>query len=140
MNSRLDEMQAAILRARLPLLDSDNTRRVNIARQYQDSLGDLSLRLPAPWPNETPVYHQFTIRLPKRDELRAFLAEKKIQTALFYPQPIHQQPAYRDRIATAGDLSVTEHAARELLCLPIHPWMIDAEVAKVAAAIREFHD
>jgi dTDP-4-amino-4,6-dideoxygalactose transaminase len=140
MNSRLDEVQAAILRARLPLLDSDNTRRANIARQYQDSLGDLPLRLPAPWPNETPVYHQFTIRLPKREELRSFLTEKKIQTALLYPQPIHLQPAYRGRVATGGDLAVTAAAARELLCLPMHPWMIDAEVAKVAAAICQFHE
>ncbi|MGZ4983522.1 MAG: DegT/DnrJ/EryC1/StrS family aminotransferase, partial [Chthoniobacterales bacterium] len=71
--------------------------------------------------------------------LRSFLANKNIQTALLYPQPIHQQPAYRDRIATAGDLSVTERAARELLCLPIHPWMEDAEVSEIVAAIREFH-
>ncbi|MGZ4986091.1 MAG: DegT/DnrJ/EryC1/StrS family aminotransferase, partial [Chthoniobacterales bacterium] len=113
MNSRLDEMQAAILRVRLSLLDSDNARRAAIARQYHDSLGDLPLRLPVSRPDEKHVYHQFTIRSQRRDELRSFLANKNIQTALLYPQPIHQQPAYRDRIATAGDLSVTERAARE---------------------------
>ncbi|MDQ2918625.1 MAG: DegT/DnrJ/EryC1/StrS family aminotransferase, partial [Verrucomicrobiota bacterium] len=140
MNTRLDEMQAAILRVKLPHLEAENSRRGEIAQQYHHSLGKLPLQLPAIRPNERHVYHQFTIRLSKRDELREFLARKNIESAILYPRPIHQQPAYRNRIAIASDLSVTERAAQELLCLPMHPWLEEAEANYIVAAIREFHD
>ena len=136
VNTRLDELQAAILRARLPFLEQENERRREIARTYHDSLGQLSqLRLPQPAPAIEHVYHQFVIRLAKRDELRAHLREQAIEAPVLYPIPIHLQPAYRDRIATAGPLPLTEKAARELLCLPIHPWLKDAEIARVTHAI-----
>ncbi|MDQ6913458.1 MAG: DegT/DnrJ/EryC1/StrS family aminotransferase [Verrucomicrobiota bacterium] len=139
MNTRLDEMQAAILRVKLRHLDAENSRRGEIAQQYHDSLGKFPLQLPAVRSNERHVYHQFTIRLAKRDPLREFLAQKDIQTTILYPQPIHQQPAYRNRIAIDSDLSVTERAAGQLLCLPMHPWLEDDEVAAVIDAIRQFH-
>lgn len=140
MNTRLDEIQAAILRVKLPHLDAENCRRCEIARQYHDSLGELPLQLPAVRPNQRHVYHQFTIRSDRRDQLREFLTQKNIQTAILYPVPIHLQPAYRSRIAICGELSATERAARELLCLPMHPWLSDAEVVEVIAAIHRFHD
>ncbi len=140
MNTRLDEMQAAILRVKVPHLHAENSRRREIAQQYHDSLGRLPLQLPAVRPNERHVYHQFTIRLGKRDQLREFLAQKNIQTAILYPQPIHQQPAYRNRVAIDSDLSVIERAAGELLCLPMHPWLKEPEVAAVIDAIRAFHE
>lgn len=138
MNSRLDEIQAAILRVKLPKLDAENDRRVAIAQRYHHSLGDLPLRLPLSKARSRHVYHQFVIRLPRRDQLREFLRARGIETAVLYPVPIHQQPAYRDRIAVAGSLEVTERAARELLCLPIHPWLSDDQVAQVIESIRAF--
>ena len=140
MNTRLDELQAAILRVKLPHLDTDNKRRRTIAQQYRVSLGDLPIVLPAPAEDVHHVYHQFVIRLADREGLRAHLQGEKIDTAVLYPLPIHQQPAYRDKIAIAGPLPVTETAAAELLCLPVHPGVTDEDVARVTAAIRAwFH-
>lgn len=139
MNTRLDEVQAAILRVQLPFLEADNARRAEIARQYQHSLGKFSrLTLPAPRAQERHVYHQYVIRLPGRDELREHLRRHEIEAAILYPSPIHRQPAYRDRIALAGALPITEQAAQELLCLPVHPWLSDAEVARVSDAIIDW--
>jgi dTDP-4-amino-4,6-dideoxygalactose transaminase len=130
MNTRLDELQAAILRVQLRHLPHDNNRRREIAARYSHSLGK-------PAPPAGHVYHQYVIRSSRRDELRHHLRERGIETAILYPQPIHQQPAYRGRIATAGELPVTERAARELLCLPIHPWLSDSDADRVAAAILQ---
>ncbi len=139
MNSRLDEMQAAILRVKLRYLDTDNRRRRQIARRYDDLLGAFAnLTLPRPAPNIRHVYHQYVIRLPARDALRAYLESLQIGSAILYPQPIHQQPAYIGRIATGGDLPVTERAAQELLCLPVHPWLDDADLARVSAALTDW--
>lgn len=142
MNTRLDELQAAILRVKLGSLDAENVRRAEIARHYDHSLGGLSgLVLPRPATDVGHVYHQYVIRLRKRDALREHLRSEQIETAVLYPTPIHLQPAYRDRIATAGPLPVTEQAARELLCLPVHPCLDDLEVARVVTAIMNWsHD
>ncbi len=139
MNTRLDEVQAAILRVQLRFLESDNARRADIARQYHYSLGKFrELTLPAPHADERHVYHQYVIRLHGRDELREHLRRREIESAILYPLPIHLQPAYRERIATAGSLAVTEQAARELLCLPVHPWLTDGDVARVSNAIIDW--
>ncbi|MGI8820792.1 MAG: DegT/DnrJ/EryC1/StrS family aminotransferase [Chthoniobacterales bacterium] len=135
-NSRLDELQAAILRVRLRSLDRDNARRVEIARRYDQALQDLPIRLPPR--AEGHVYHQYVVRLPERDRLRAHLQTAGVQSAVLYPMPIHQQPAYRDRIRTAGALPITERAACELLCLPIHPWLTNGEVERVTEAVTTF--
>ncbi len=136
-NSRLDELQAAILRVKLGHLDHENARRRAIAAIYDETLANLPIRLP--WPQQ--VYHQYVIRSAQRDELRAHLEQRGIGTVVLYPLPVHLQPAYAGHIATAGDLSVSEQAARELLCLPMHPWLQDAEAEFVAKAVAEwFHD
>jgi len=140
MNTRLDELQAAILRVKLRHLDSENARRTEIAGHYHHSLGHLPLRLPQPASSDRHVYHQYVIRLERRDELRESLWQKNIESAVLYPVPIHRQPAYRDRIAVSGPLRVTEEAARELLCLPIHPWLSDADVAQITDATRAWFD
>ncbi|MBA2432748.1 MAG: DegT/DnrJ/EryC1/StrS family aminotransferase [Chthoniobacterales bacterium] len=132
MNTRLDEIQAAILRVRLRHLPHDNDRRREIAARYSHSLG----RAPAAG-DVHHVYHQYVIRISRRDELRERLKRQQIETAILYPQPIHLQPAYRGRIATAGELPVTERAARELLCLPMHPWLTDSDADRVTAAILQ---
>ena len=139
MNTRLDELQAAILRVKLRHLDTENRRRRQIARRYDDSLGAFAnVALPNPQRNERHVYHQYVIRLADRDALRAYLESEQIGTAVLYPQPIHQQPAYAGRIPVAGPLPVTERVARELLCLPVHPWLDDVDVARTVAAMTEW--
>ena len=138
MNTRLDDLQAAILRVKLRHLDSTNGRRRGIARRYRQSLADLPIVLPPHDETVEQVYHQFVIRLPERDRLREYLQAHGVDTAVLYPLPIHQQPAYRGRIATSGDLSATEGAAHDLLCLPIHPTLDDSDVEQVTTAIRAF--
>ena len=135
MNSRLDDLQAAILRVKLRHLETDNARRIQIAQQYDRALTGSPVVLPPQTAGVQHVYHQYVIRLRERDRLREHLRRQEIATAILYPMPIHQQPAYRDRIAISGDLPVTEKAARELLCLPIHPWLQDDDAARVCDSI-----
>ena len=136
INTRLDELQAAILRVKLRDLDRSNERRREIADRYVAQLQGLGIRLPARADNVQQVYHQFVVHLPERDKLRSHLQTLQIDTAVLYPIPIHQQPAYHGRIATAGALPVTERIASELLCLPMHPYLADDDVGAVSTAIR----
>jgi dTDP-4-amino-4,6-dideoxygalactose transaminase len=139
MNTRLDDLQAAILRVHLRHLDKENRRRRQIARRYDELLGQFArIALPRPGRGVRHVYHQYVIRLAERDALGAFLNEQEIGTAVLYPIPIHQQSGYRDRVVTAGALSVTERAAEELLCLPVHPWLDAADLARISAAITDW--
>lgn len=131
-NSRLDEIQAAILRAKLPHLDAGNAQRRKLSARYLERLAGTSLILPAVLPGVTPVYHQFTVRIPRRDHLRDALQPRGIACGILYPVPIHHQPAYRD---PALSLPVTERACAEVLCLPCHPQLDLADVDRVAAEI-----
>lgn len=139
LNTRLDEVQAAVLRVKLRHLQAENARRRELARAYDDSLGQLLLRLPVAGADDEHVYHQYVVRTPARDSLGEHLRAREIETAILYPQPIHLQPAYRDRVPLAGLMPVSETAARELLCLPVHPWLRDDEAARVRAAITDWH-
>jgi dTDP-4-amino-4,6-dideoxygalactose transaminase len=137
MNSRLAELQAAILRVKLGALDADNARRASIAAAYDAALADLPLRLPARRPGASHVFHQYVIRSPERDRLRAALTERGIGTNIHYPTPVHLQPAYRGRLAIGrGGLAESERAARDVLSLPIYPQLDDEQVARVVAALR----
>ena len=131
-------MQAAILRVKLRYLEAENARRVEIAECYHKALGDLELTLPARLPDCRHVFHQYVIRTSSRDALREHLRREGVDSGVLYPVPIHQQPAYRGRIETASELPVTERSARELLCLPVHPWLRDEEVEEIAGAVRGF--
>lgn len=131
VNSRLDELQAAILRVKLRHLDADNARRIRIAETYNLAFADLDLKLPP----TGGVYHQYVIRHPKRDALRQRLAAGGVGTSILYPAPIHLQPAYAEDPPL--HLPVTEQFARELLCLPIYPELTDGEVERVCEAVRE---
>ena len=101
MNTRLDELQAAILRVKLTYLDSDNARRVKIAQQYTTALAD-AVSVPKLAIDRQSVFHLYVIRHQERDRLRKHLAECGVGTAIHYPVPIHLQPAYRDRLAQGG--------------------------------------
>ena len=138
LNSRLDEVQAAILHAKLRSLDDDNARRAAIARAYEDSLTDCGLELPAVRGNASHVFHQYVVRSPQRDSLKAFLHRNGIGAGVHYPVPVHLQPAYAGRLPVRKALPVTEKAAQEILSLPIHPDLTEDEVQIVVATVREF--
>ncbi len=140
MNSRLDELQAAILRAKLPALAVENARRRQIAARYAEQLAGC-VELPANRSGQQigHVYHQFVVQHDRRDQLRAFLAERQIATLIHYPQAVHQQPAYANRPAFASQpLPVTNRLCQRILSLPIYPELTDQEVDRVSAAIRDF--
>jgi len=136
VNSRLDEMQAAVLRVRLPLLDAANARRQAIAARYDAALAGAALAPPARRDNATHVFHQYVLRDPARAELRARLKASGVATGIHYPVPVHLQPAYRDRVALGpAGCAETEAAAREVFSLPMYPELSDAQVEQVCGAI-----
>ena len=125
-NSRLDELQAAILRVKLKYLDKDNQLRAEIAKKYYQSLNDLSIRLPLIRKESSHVFHLFVIKSKKRDELKNFLEKENIGTSIQYPVPIHLQKYYKSKFGEFS-LPVTEKLASEILSLPMYPELgIDA--------------
>src|SRR4029077_14146768 len=127
----LDAIQAAILGVKLDRLDADNARRQAIATRYDVGLADLPLALPLRRPEATHVFHQYVIRLDKRDQLRDRLRNAGIGTGIHYPAPVHRQPAYSDRLAAGpSGLVVTERAAPKILSLPIYPQLSDEAVER----------
>jgi dTDP-4-amino-4,6-dideoxygalactose transaminase len=138
-NSRLDELQAAILRVKLKYLDEENARRREIARIYDDRLAPTSLRLPERPVGVESVYHQYVARCDERDGLREHLREQGVGTLIHYPVPVHLQPAYRNRVPVhRGALPATEQAARQVLSLPMHAQLSDAQVERVCEAINRW--
>jgi dTDP-4-amino-4,6-dideoxygalactose transaminase len=137
MNSRLDEIQAAVLRVKLAALEADNARRAAIAAAYDRGLAGLPLTLPGRRVNASHVFHQYVVRSARRDPLRAALAARGIGTNIHYPMPVHLQPAYRGRVALApSGLGESERAAREVLSLPLYPQLAEAAVAQTVAALK----
>jgi dTDP-4-amino-4,6-dideoxygalactose transaminase len=134
-NSRLDELQAAILRAKLPELERDNARRRAIAARYAAGLAGTGLVLPVERPGAHHVYHLYVVQAHDRDRLRARLLERDIETAVHYPLAVHQQPAYRGRLAGADRLARTESAVERILSLPMHPALSDDDVDRVIASV-----
>jgi dTDP-4-amino-4,6-dideoxygalactose transaminase len=140
MNTRLDEVQAAVLRVKLAYLDQDNARRREIASIYDEQLrGVPGVTPPAHAPGVVHAFHQYTLRTNRRDALLGELQKHRIGASVLYPQPIHFQEAYRDRILVAnGELNATEALAREILCLPVHPTLSDEQVQFVVQSIRSY--
>ncbi len=137
MNTRLDELQAAILLVRLKYLKSGNERRAAIAAAYSESLADTGLKLPITKMGGTHVYHQYVVQHPDRDRLQARLKENGIATNIHYPVPVHRQPAYAGRVEVDPDgLKNTEDVATQILSLPIFPELSDIAVSTVVDAIR----
>jgi len=136
INSRLDELQAALLRVKLRHLPQWNARRRELAEIYDDLLAGADLILPAASPHGEDVYHLYVVRSRRRDQLQAALRERGIGTDIHYPLPAHLQPIYT-HLAPAGGLPATERLAREVLSLPIYPELTDAEARVVAEAARE---
>ena len=137
VNSRLDELQAAVLRVRLTMLEAENQRRRNIAAAYDKGLTGLPLQLPGRRADTTHVFHQYVIRTPHRDALQQALRERGIGTNIHYPVPVHLQPAYQGRMAIGpSGLAETERAARDVLSLPMFPQLTDEQVGRVIAGVR----
>jgi len=134
VNSRLDEMQAAILRVRLRYLDVANEQRRVLAALYNQLL-PAELQKPVEQADCHHVYHLYVVQHPERDKMRAKLAEQGIGTGIHYPAPVHLQPAYLHGQVRAHALPVTEQAAQEVLSLPMYPTITDTQVRAVAAAV-----
>ena len=135
-NTRLDELQAAFLRVKLGLLDNWNNRRTNVAAQYSAQLQDTGLELPWVPHWADPVWHLYVVKSAERDALRAHLEERGISTGIHYPTPPHRQacyPNYADH-----NLPFAEHLAREVLSLPMSPFLSEQEIALVTDAIFAF--
>ncbi|MGH2371783.1 MAG: DegT/DnrJ/EryC1/StrS family aminotransferase, partial [Chloroflexota bacterium] len=140
VNSRLDELQAAILRVKLRHLDEGNRRRRRLADTYGQALAGVPpVILPAEQPWGHHVYHLYVIRAERRDALQAHLRAREIGVQIHYPEPVHRQPAYLDLGYTAGALPETERAGGEILSLPMYPELPTEDAQRVAGAIREFY-
>ncbi|WP_137178713.1 DegT/DnrJ/EryC1/StrS aminotransferase family protein [Roseomonas sp. AR75] len=137
VNSRLDELQAAILRVKLTALDAGIARRQAIAAAYDAALADSSMAPPARRADAGHVFHQYVLRTPDRASVMARLRAEGIATAIHYPQPVHLQPAYAGRtpLGPAG-CAETARAAGEVMSLPMFPELTDAQVGKVCSALR----
>ncbi|ANN69083.1 DegT/DnrJ/EryC1/StrS family aminotransferase [Bordetella bronchialis] len=139
VNSRLDEIQAALLSVKLPLLDQWNEARRAIAARYTQALaGVQGLALPHVPEGAEHVYHLYVVRTDRRDELQHFLAEKGVTTLIHYPIPPHAQQAYAGMALTDDDLPIAARVARQSLSLPIWPQMSMEDVDSVAGLIKSF--
>jgi dTDP-4-amino-4,6-dideoxygalactose transaminase len=137
-NSRLDSVQAAVLRCKLKRLDRWNAERRTLAARYRSALNGLPLGLPPEDPEPGSVYHIFTIRTPQRDGLARRLSEVGIGTGSHYPVPIHLQPVFAHLGYRRGDFPNAERYAAEQLSLPLYPGLSAEDVDRVAEAIRAF--
>jgi dTDP-4-amino-4,6-dideoxygalactose transaminase len=138
VNSRLDELQAAILRVKLQHLDAQNVRRQLIAAAYDAALRHTAIAPPARRDGTGHVFHLYVVRARDRAALQTTLRAKGIGTGIHYPSPVHLQPAYRARLLLGpSGCRATEIAAREVLSLPMYPELTDAQVAIVCEALRQ---
>ena len=138
-NSRLDEIQAAILRIKLKYLDLDNQKRRNIAKFYYDQLFSLPIILPIISPNVEVVFHLFVIQVEERESLIDYLKKEGIILGIHYPLPVHHHPAYDGRILTSKDMSVTEKLVKKIVSLPIYPELSNTDVNKIVDALKRFY-
>lgn len=136
-NYRLDELQAAVLRAKLPHLDRWTEARRRIAVRYGEALGDTAARPPSERGWARHAYHVYGVRVPDRDGVRDRLAKQGIETGVHYPRPVHLDPSQADLGKRAGEFPVAEALAREELSLPVHPDLSEASQEAVCGALRE---
>lgn len=135
-NSRLDTLQAAILRVKLKYLDRDNDRRINISKIYKDNLILSSIEHPNVRDQCRHVYHLYVIQTPERDPLKEYLHQNGVGTGIHYPSPVHLQPAYQSNQNT---LNLTETLSKRILSLPIYPGMSEANAFEVVKHIKNYY-
>jgi dTDP-4-amino-4,6-dideoxygalactose transaminase len=139
-NSRLDALQAAVLRAKLPHLAGWSAKRRENARVYDGALrGIQHVRTPVVDPDNESIFNQYTIRVERRDELQAYLKAREIGTAIYYPLPLHLQPCFSYLGYRRGSCPEAERAAGEVISLPIYPELTRRQLEEVSGAIRTFY-
>jgi dTDP-4-amino-4,6-dideoxygalactose transaminase len=138
-NSRLDEIQAAVLCVKLPHLDRDNGRRLAVARRYNEGLNGLPVDLPEICNNGNYVHHLYVIKSERRNDLLDYLKTKEIFAGIHYPVPVHKMPAYADCIPVGANQSHTDALASRVLSLPIYPELTENEQNEVISALRGFY-
>jgi dTDP-4-amino-4,6-dideoxygalactose transaminase len=136
VNSRLDEIQSAVLRVKLQHLDDDNARRAAVAERYREALADTPVELVRVPGEAQPVWHLFVVRTPRRDALREYLTSRGVGTQIHYPVPCHRQEAFADQ--PWPELPVTERLQSQILSLPMAPYLSVDDVAHVAAEVKAF--
>lgn len=136
INSRLDEIQAAILGVRLKYLNQDNARRREISKYYRDNINNEKITLPSTYDESAHVWHVFAVRTNNRDHFQKYLAENGIQTVIHYPIPPHKQPAYQEWNHLS--FPITEKIHREVVSLPISPVMTDAAIEEVVDIVNKY--
>jgi dTDP-4-amino-4,6-dideoxygalactose transaminase len=139
-NSRLDALQAAVLRAKLPYLAEWSARRRENARYYDQAFADMDeVRTPVVEPANESIYNQYTLRVERREELREELKRKQIGHAIYYPLPLHLQPCFRYLGYQDGSCPESERAAREVISLPVYPELTRQQQDEVIEAVRGFY-
>lgn len=136
MNGRLDTLQAAVLLAKFPHFEDEVKAREQIGKRYSELLQDVSVT-PKVQKGNTHVYHQYTIRIPNRDTVAETLKAKGIPTGIYYPKCLHEQPVFASLGYHLGSFPVSEKASREVLSLPMHPWLTHEDQDKIVAAVKE---
>ena len=136
LNSRLDEIQAAILSVKLKYLDRDNQRRKEIAAYYSANIKNVNIILPDNKDSLSHVFHLYVIRTNDRERLQLYLHDKGIQTQIHYPIAIHQQPAYYRQADL--NLSVAEQMQNEVLSLPLYPSLADNELHRIVEILNNY--
>jgi dTDP-4-amino-4,6-dideoxygalactose transaminase len=137
-NTRLDEMQAGVLRVKLRHLEADNAARAERARWYDEALADMALERPRRRAGATHVNHLYVVLAPERDRLQAYLKERGIGALVHYPVPVHLQPAYRGRLRGGDSLPETERLAQAVLSLPLYPELAAHDLQRVVETIQSF--
>jgi UDP-2-acetamido-2-deoxy-ribo-hexuluronate aminotransferase len=138
INSRLDTIQAAILSVKMPYLDTWNKQRYEAAERYDTLFSGMPVKTPVVLPDRTHIFHQYTIRVPKRDALAEYLTSKKIPFGIYYPIPLHLQEAYRYLGYKNGDFPVTEKLTDEVISLPMHSELTMEQQEYIVRMIGEY--
>ena len=140
INSRLDSLQAAVLKVKLKHLERWTEARIRIAQTYTQALSGLDLVIPYCPAYAKHVYHQYSIRTPRRDEVAAFLKDKGMPCSIHYPVPLHKQPAFRELVEPGIRFPVAETVAKQILSLPIFPELEDREIDTITSSLRQFFE
>ena len=139
-NSRLDELQAAVLRVKLKYLDADNEKRRKVAKFYSDKLSELPIQLPIIRAGVESVFHLFVVQVEDRQGILAYLKKEGILAGIHYPLPIHLQPAYKGRVLTAKNMSSSEKLVQRIISLPIYPELSIYDTKKIVNVLKKFFE
>lgn len=141
-NSRLDTLQAAVLNVKLKYLDEWTEKRINVAKMYATAFETAGLQESVKWPQVVNghVFHQYVIQIKNRDKLAAYLQTKGINTAVYYPEPLHLQPCYKHLGYQEGKLPIAENASKTVLALPVDPELTEKKIKYIVKTIEQFLD